>query len=74
MNIKIAFTAMAVAALVASPALAQQQQQRTSRAQPAATTTYPNPVIVDGQVVGADPDIFIRGQLLREYMLQGPEW
>jgi hypothetical protein len=72
MKLKITFTAVALAALVASPALAQ--QSRTTRAQPAATITVPNSVVVDGQVVGADPDAFIRGQLIREYMLQGSEW
>jgi hypothetical protein len=73
MNRKITFAAVAIAALVAGPAFAQQAPK--PRPAPASqAVVQQNNVIVDGKVVGADPDPFIRNQLLREYTLQGPEW
>jgi len=55
---------IAFAVLVASPALARSHQSRAARnvAAPAASSTD---VIVNGAVVGRDPDAAIRTQLFR---------
>lgn len=65
--------ASVLAVAVASPALAaSKQRHRNVVVAPTAQSSYAfvpasAPVVVSGgQVLGADPDPFIRGQLLRE--------
>ena len=62
-NLKVALSAIALAALVAAPAVAKSRaQQHTGQA-----PTYSNNAVVqDGQVLGADPDGFIRSELRRD--------
>jgi hypothetical protein len=63
-NLKVALSAIALAALVAAPAVAKSrtQQHNTEAA------TYSNGTVVqDGQVVGADPDSYIRHEILRDH-------
>jgi hypothetical protein len=64
---KLLLTAVALTALAASPALAKTHHM----AAPASDGSYasavgPSAVIVDGQMVGADPDPNIRFQLERD--------
>jgi hypothetical protein len=62
-NLKVALSAVALAALVAAPAAAKSRtQQHTGQ-----TPTYGNTVINDGRVVGADPDAFIRREIRRDH-------
>ena len=69
-------SALALAILAASPALAatHHKHAQTSTSQEAtsayATTNDANAVIVDGKVVGADPDPNVRPNLLRDPQLQ----
>jgi hypothetical protein len=73
MKAKITFTALAIATLVAAPAFAQQTpRQRPASAPPAIVNQ--NNVVVDGKIIGADPDPRIRFELLREYMLDPLGW
>ncbi len=67
-------TALALATLIASPALAKTHRQlqneaaQSYAAAPAAYVTPRTGAIVDhGQYVGRDPDPSIRAQLLREH-------
>lgn len=55
-------TIMAVLTAVATPALAQSYGNQPASTQ-AANTVYGD----DGQVIGADPDLNIRMQLLRDH-------
>jgi len=60
-------TALTLATLVASPALAKTHHMAAPAADDAyASVAAPNAVVVDGQVVGADPDPNIRFQLERD--------
>jgi hypothetical protein len=63
------FVTAAFAILIASPALAatQGQNRNAARAEAsyASAVPYSGIVVVDGKVVGQDPDAFIRSQLLR---------
>jgi predicted TIM-barrel enzyme len=64
--------AVAFAALVATPALAK-THSTTARASDAyAFAAAPDAVIVNGQVVGADPDPNIRFQIERDHGLLAP--
>jgi hypothetical protein len=54
---KMLVTAAALATIIASPAFAEK-----------APKVSPNAVVVDGQVVGQDPDPKIRFELRKEYM------
>ncbi len=55
--------AVALATLIAAPALAQ----APTRSVPAPGVTTPNAVYgPGGKVIGADPDVFIRGEILRD--------
>jgi hypothetical protein len=54
-------TALALAALAASPALA-----KTSHSGSSAVAADPYTVIVNGEVLGRDPDPNIRFQLIRD--------
>jgi hypothetical protein len=62
-SVKMLLSAVAVSALIASPALAKPQHARHTAA-PAVSTTV---VTVDGKVVGADPDANIRIGILHDY-------
>jgi hypothetical protein len=72
LNTKLALSALGVA-LLATPAFAQKPHHHRA---PQLQTQFQNPrsddVVVDGHVIGADPDPQIRSQLSREYEgLQG---
>jgi hypothetical protein len=64
-NPKLALSALALA-LLATPAMAQKLQRQSSQ-----TTEFQGPaideVVVDGRIVGSDPDLRIRSELLRDY-------
>jgi hypothetical protein len=64
-NLKVALSAVALAALVAAPAVAKSrtQQQQHNTQVPAYSN---NTVVQDGQVLGADPDGFIRSEIRRD--------
>jgi len=63
-------TAVAFAALVATPALAKTHHMTApSAADSYAMAAGPGVVVDDGQVVGADPDQNIRFQILRDHGL-----
>jgi hypothetical protein len=59
--------AVAVAAFVAGPALAQTRDQPFSRryAPPEATVSGPDAVVKGPNVIGHDPDPWIRNEILR---------
>jgi hypothetical protein len=60
-NLKIALSAVALAALVAAPAVAK------SRQQVAPAPAYANGTVVqDGRVIGTDPDANVRSELRRD--------
>jgi hypothetical protein len=63
------FVTAAFAVLAASPALAATQGHYRNAARAEAAYAFAAPyagaVVIDGKVVGQDPDAFIRGQLLR---------
>ncbi len=64
------FIAAAFVVVAASPALSATQGQHLRKAVTAeGSYAYAAPstdiVVIDGKVVGRDPDVFIRGQLLR---------
>ena len=66
---KTLMTAVALAALVASPAFAATKkvaQVRSTAAQSYASVPAPSVVVSGGQVIGADPDANVRLQLLRD--------
>jgi hypothetical protein len=70
-NMKKFLTAVALAALASSPALAKTHHSTAPTADEAyASSAAPDAVIEDGQVVGADPDPSIRFQILRDHGLQ----
>jgi len=62
-NLKVALSAIALAALVAAPAVAKSRTQQHSFQAPSYSN---NTVIQDGQVVGTDPDAYIRHEILRD--------
>lgn len=67
---KTLMTAVALAALIASPAFAATKkvttQVRATAAQSYALAPPSSAVVVDGQVIGADPDPNVRLQLQRD--------
>jgi patatin-like phospholipase/acyl hydrolase len=64
-------TALVFAAFAAAPAFAATHHKKADQADSAyAAATDPNVVIVDGKVVGADPDANIRLNLRRDPQLQ----
>jgi hypothetical protein len=73
MKAKITFTALAIATLVAAPAFAQQAPKQRAPSAPPATVNQNN-VVVDGKIIGADPDPRIRMELLREHLLDPLGW
>ena len=62
-NLKVVLSAVALAALVAAPAVAKSRTQHQTGQIPAYSH---NEVIQDGKVLGTDPDANIRGQILRD--------
>jgi hypothetical protein len=62
-NLKVALSAIALAALVAAPAVAKSRTQQHNTQAPSYSN---NTVIQDGQVVGTDPDAYIRHEILRD--------
>ena len=64
-NLKVALSAIALAALVAAPAVAKVRTQEHTNAQAPA---YLNDMVLqNGRVVGADPDSHVRFQIRRDY-------
>jgi len=61
-NLKVALSAIALATLVAAPAVAKSRTQHTGQ-----TQTYSNNVVQDGRVVGTDPDAFVRHEIQRDH-------
>jgi hypothetical protein len=62
-SLKMILSAVGVAALIASPALAKPQHPHVQAPTVSGTTV----VAPDGRVIGADPDANIRAELLRDY-------
>ena len=71
-NLKVVLSGIAVAAVVAVPAVAKSRppQQDAQQQRDAQTPIYSNKAVVvdgtDGKVIGADPDSFIRFQIQRD--------
>ncbi len=65
MNTKTALSALGLAMLIATPALAQKPAHRA----PAAAYASATPLVVapEGRVIGTDPDPSIRFELGRDY-------
>jgi opacity protein-like surface antigen len=61
-KLMVAVSAVAVAALAAAPAVAKSRTQQHAQV-PAYSH---NTVVQDGQVLGADPDAFIRNEIRRD--------
>ena len=61
-NLKVALSAVALAALVAAPAVAKSRTQQ----QPAPQTYNNTTVYGEGHVLGTDPDPRIRSEILRD--------
>ena len=67
MSTKMVLTALGLAALVATPALAQKPTHRGHlQAAPYAAATASGVVSSDGRVIGTDPDPSIRSELVRD--------
>jgi hypothetical protein len=61
-NLKVVLSAVALAALVAAPAVAKSRNQQSAPAQ-----TYSNNTVYgEGHVLGTDPDPRIRSEILRD--------
>jgi hypothetical protein len=58
-NLKVVLSALALAGLVAAPTVAKTRTQ--------APVYHNGQVVVEGKVVGADPDAGIRGQIRRDW-------
>jgi hypothetical protein len=62
-TLEVALSAAALATLMAAPALAKSHPLQHNTQPPIYSN---NTVVVDGKVIGADPDSFIRSQIGRE--------
>jgi hypothetical protein len=62
-NLKVVLSAVALAALVAGPAVAKSSTQHNSRT---SGYSYNNTVVQNGHVLGADPDRGVRFELRRD--------
>jgi hypothetical protein len=62
-TLEVALSAAALATLMAAPALAKSHPLHHNTQPPIYSN---NTVVVDGKVIGADPDSFIRSQIGRE--------
>jgi hypothetical protein len=61
-NLKVVLSAVALAALVAVPAVAKSRNQQSAPAQ-----TYSNNTVYgEGHVLGTDPDPRVRSEILRD--------
>ena len=60
---------LALAAVAAAPAFATTHAKKKDSARAAYAAVYSPVVIVDGKIVGADPDPNIREQLIRDHDL-----
>jgi hypothetical protein len=67
MTSKTLFTVLGLAALVATPALAQKPVHHSYISGPYASAATSTPVVEDGRVVGTDPDPAIRAELARDW-------
>ncbi len=67
MTAKIIVTALGLAALVVTPALAKKPVHRTQPTGPYAAVIAPAPIAGEGRSVGTDPDANIRFELQRDY-------
>ena len=71
-NLKVALSAIALAAVVAVPAVAKSRppQQDAQQQRDIQAPIYSNKAVVvdgtDGKVIGADPDSFVRFQIQRD--------
>lgn len=63
-------TALALAAFVATPAFAANHKKSNDAASTYVAATDPTVVVVNGKVVGADPDANVRLNLRRDPELQ----
>ena len=63
-SLNVLLSAVALAALAAAPAVAKSHAQERANTQPPAYVN--DQVVVDGKVIGADPDAHIRIQLRRD--------
>ena len=66
LNTKLALAALAVAMLATPAFAAKPSRQLSLQPMPEFQGLSSNDVVVDGRVIGADPDPQIRSQLLRE--------
>jgi hypothetical protein len=67
MKTKMVFAALGIAALIATPALAQKQTHRARVSAPYATNAVSAPVFSnDGRLIGTDPDPRVRFELQRD--------
>jgi hypothetical protein len=62
-SLKMILSAVGVAAVIGSPALAKPHAQHVQ----AATVSTATVVAPDGRVLGSDPDANIRAEMLRDY-------
>jgi hypothetical protein len=62
-NLKVVLSAVALAALVAAPAMAKSHTQTQPHAAPAANYNAPGS---EGHAVGTDPDPRVRSEILRD--------
>jgi hypothetical protein len=62
-NLKVVLSAVALAALVAAPAVAKSSTHHNARA---LGYSYNNTVVQNGHVLGADPDRGVRFELRRD--------
>lgn len=67
MNTKMVLTALGLATLVATPALAQKHTNRGHLQSAVYSATAVNPsLVVDGRLIGTDPDPAIRFEIARD--------
>jgi hypothetical protein len=67
MKTKMVLTALGIATLIATPALAQKQTHKTRLSAPSAANAVTTPVISsEGRLIGTDPDASIRSELARD--------
>jgi hypothetical protein len=70
---KFLMTAVALATLAATPAFAAKHTTRTANQSYAYAVQDSGVVVVDGQIVGRDPDANVRLSLLRSYPAGGTD-
>jgi hypothetical protein len=70
LNTKLVLSALAVA-MLATPAFAEKQTRQSSHPPTEYQGVPSDDVLIDGRVIGADPDAQIRSQLSREWSSRG---